>query len=128
MAIREDGGTLGVFSPKKVQHIHTYTDGSGGVNCVKHSNASPFSHFCLFSFRGNCLLFCCSSHQCCFFFFYHSVILSTHCLLLPSQTQLRHEQLFDEQFDCFSTKEVCLIDSQRAFPALDFIEFPYVTI
>lgn len=63
-----------------------------------------------------------------FFFFYHSVILSTHCLLLPSQTQLRHEQLFDEQFDCFSTKEVCLIDSQRAFPALDFIEFPYVTI
>lgn len=41
------------------------------------------------------------------FFLYHSVFLSTS-YLLPSHTQLSDEGPFDEPFDCFATKKVCL--------------------
>lgn len=92
VAIREDGGTLGVFSPKKVKPTcerYVFPMGGDGAHASYfHENSSYRSMLFLIY----------SLHHC----------LSTLYMFL-SHTQLSHEGLLDEQFDCFPTKKVCLI-------------------
>lgn len=109
VAIREDGGTLGVFSPKKVeQSLDTNTD----VNDLRFPiggdthHSSITSSFRMLSFSMRTL-----PVPSLFFFHLFTLLfcLSTLCYLLPSHTQLSHEITFDEQFDHFPTNKVCLI-------------------
>lgn len=98
VAIREDGGTLGVFSPKKVWQTGWERTVSTFPLVVKHI-LPPSLHFTSLSFSMRTLPGV--------FFLYHSVFLSTS-YLLPSHTQLSDEGPFDKPFDCFATKKVCL--------------------
>ncbi len=125
VAIREDGGTLGVFSPKKVEQTwYTSTDIDGGGDCQISRGwwCTPFHpslpHFCFpcYFFPWEPSLYC---HW--FFSSVHFIILSVFPLfvyLLPSHAQLSHESPFDEHFDCFPTTKVCLIEWADKAPFL----------
>lgn len=112
VAIREDGGTLGVFSPKKVGllekrenrgYIQTlfrqnYVLYESGVEI--YVNHGPVFHVFLLSVVAS--PFSCYRHTC----------LRVLCVY-SSHTQLSHDGPFDEQFDCLSAKKVSLFGNQR---------------
>lgn len=100
VAIREDGGTLGVFSPKKVEQ--TQTQIFRWCGCAHPSLSLPnFCLTCLFSMRTFSVLF--SPHL------FTSLFFLSILYLLLSHIQLGHEMAFDEQFDHFPAK-VCFIE------------------
>lgn len=106
VAIREDGGTLGVFSPKKVEHTEMSMSSDFPLSGDVHT--LPLSHlcFCFFFFHENpCCTITGFSHLFTLLF-----CLSTLCYLLLSHKQLSHEITFQEHFDHYPTKKVCLIE------------------
>lgn len=98
VAIREDGGTLGVFSPKKVEQ--TQTQIFRWCGCAHPSQSLPnFCLTCLFSMRTFSVLFFSPPHL------FTSLFCLSILYLLLSHIQLGHEMTFDH----FPAK-VCFIE------------------
>lgn len=102
VAIREDGGTLGVFSPKKVKQMSDVNTDIGDLTFPVGGQAHPSIISALFLHVGLFRETPPPPSPPFHFFSSHSLL----CLSTLSCTQLSHEMTFDEQFEHFPTKKV----------------------